>query len=1702
MTRNEMISDVTVGDILKIRTKYDLIIGKIECLDETTVKIIRMDTQKAKRVNYEIIVDFDFETDLEIPTESKFESERMNINSLEGTIENRKNITINKEPYSKFSTKTEITKLWGEVSCDRELSLSKGYKEYVKNIPKDVKKELEPYKERILYAQKMHEFTSTNYRVVNVLSDLLNCQKLSSPIYGCCLRAMIEYELGNISEAEVLFNEGFDYEGAFWCAYKQQKRTSGLNYAMKCFLNGNASENIKKWLLEYAYTNNREDIAVVLMSEKSTISIQMLLFWFKENNCLANLPNKDKLECAENELYLSKIFDEIYSGIDVTDLKKQYMPIKVVSVNDKEVETEESVVTTEEIFTGYITRFETNKNWGFIDNKVFFYINQVIDEELQKLLYTSTSSGYLVSYTIGRNERGDKAADKIRLIGESKTGFISEYNRFDQFGRIISENIEYNFILNSVSDPYLKADILDSDNYETIDVIFVPSKKNKKNIAIDIISATTYNKNTIKSWMNSELIEQSAIDAWEKRKKAKKKIFVPYVYESLRPLEVEQVVSEINNNSVVASRGYCSKAHQYLVNGELQKAERYYLKAKELGEKLETVVPDLNTVYMRTGQIDKSMDLLDSYSHVLKRDVYLNLKFQTLDKLKKYDEEFFGVCEELLKSAEAITTKMHLLLRLGQVCNKLAKYEKSLEYFNIWEKLKKQTGESDASYESLYINMLQGKAFALCNLERSDEAKTVASKILSLKSEDQLAMAIINGENAELIHAEMAWDDYWSDTQISKYMEDCLERTNLEVDKGIPDVQDGVYQGSEGDAIKAIGYITGRKTANDQAKYNNFIAAAKLVKQILDREKPIIDEKKINEQKYQFYLAKAMLFYGDYQLINAKTTNNFDMARYCYFQVTNVFNGVDKVYSCWLDSFLRYIQTFFADFDTIKKRQAPGSILCSDEKAKELIENLCDEFDGKLLLDSKDFTIGLIVLFAHNANNKKYGEIVLKRLEKSHLYQNVEEILEAIIDEGKRLGLPLKGDSSTFLKKWDCATNAYSQIQNEFNSYFDKEVKKVFGINSNMLQKLQNHVFIKFMNVSERDCWDKTSKVLKLIVKYIEISEFDAKNDLIRQMLQTIDDIKEVIETSATKYTYEFILKCLHSIETQIHIEAKELYKDSKPQILVSVPRGQQSSLNIESGEATVPINFINKENVQNAENVRIIIETEKPFVLFDDKALRELKTIRSNGKGESILLHFVTNNSSENIQMLEFSVSISYQYKSSIFDEEVAEEEPVRIAVPLYNQDEFKPISPNPFEPYISGKVVSDKKMFFGRTKEIKEIIGAISTNASANNMGRALALYGQTRTGKSSLLYHVENGLRERDLEHNIIINTGSIGDQNLHDKDITELLYTILRTLEKEIKKKAGREEVNNLGLKQGQIYHPVLIENMKKDGITINADDVLEDPERSRLVFNKMFRDFCEYVMGFEPRYNVVLMIDEFTYIYDWIRQGKMDSSITQWWKALLQNNKIFAIIIGQDHMMQFVNDISISPVISNDFQTTELKKVTYLNEYDAKSLMSDPILLESKNGKKESRYKEGAIERLYELTSGSAFLIMNFCGKLVNYMNEQKSMYITRAHIDDFLKKNLAEFEESRFFEPQYNDKSEVDNTEIIAKNKRILKAIARGSYNREWANIRFLIEDEEDVKIIDKLVERDVLVRNGEDRCKIKVALYKEWLIERYGLED
>lgn len=78
------------------------------------------------------------------------------------------------------------------------------------------------------------------------------------------------------------------------------------------------------------------------------------------------------------------------------------------------------------------------------------------------------------------------------------------------------------------------------------------------------------------------------------------------------------------------------------------------------------------------------------------------------------------------------------------------------------------------------------------------------------------------------------------------------------------------------------------------------------------------------------------------------------------------------------------------------------------------------------------------------------------------------------------------------------------------------------------------------------------------------------------------------------------------------------------------------------------------------------------------------------------------------------------------------------------------------------------------------------------------------------------------------------------------------------------------------------------------------------------------------------------MDEFTYIYESIKQKKCDDSFPHFWKALLQNYNICSIVIGQDSMKQFVEEYP------NDFACMKEMPVSYLDEQSAKELITEPM----------------------------------------------------------------------------------------------------------------------------------------------------------------
>jgi hypothetical protein len=96
---------------------------------------------------------------------------------------------------------------------------------------------------------------------------------------------------------------------------------------------------------------------------------------------------------------------------------------------------------------------------------------------------------------------------------------------------------------------------------------------------------------------------------------------------------------------------------------------------------------------------------------------------------------------------------------------------------------------------------------------------------------------------------------------------------------------------------------------------------------------------------------------------------------------------------------------------------------------------------------------------------------------------------------------------------------------------------------------------------------------------------------------------------------------------------------------------------------------------------------------------------------------------------------------------------------------------------------------------------------------------------------------------------------------------------------------------------------------------------------------------------------------------------------------------------------------------------------------------------------------------------------------------------------------MVNFEEARFFDPQYHDKSDIiHENEVIEQNKQLLQKIAQASRRNEWTYLSKLNLSDNERKVLKNLEIRDVVVIDKNERCKIKVALYKEWLIYKYGI--
>jgi hypothetical protein len=247
-------------------------------------------------------------------------------------------------------------------------------------------------------------------------------------------------------------------------------------------------------------------------------------------------------------------------------------------------------------------------------------------------------------------------------------------------------------------------------------------------------------------------------------------------------------------------------------------------------------------------------------------------------------------------------------------------------------------------------------------------------------------------------------------------------------------------------------------------------------------------------------------------------------------------------------------------------------------------------------------------------------------------------------------------------------------------------------------------------------------------------------------------------------------------------------------------------------------------------------------------------------------------------------------------------------------------------------------------------------------------------------------------------------------------------------------------------------------------------------------------------GWEDK-NLVVMIDEFTYLYTEIKKGHIAPSIMKQWKAVTQNEKaqFSVVLVGQDVVPSFKKE----DYARNAFGVIEDIRLTYLQEEPARELIEKPILDE--NG--ESRYIGNAVSRIIEYTSRNPYYIQIFCARLVDYMNRNKSIKVTEADVNDVAKSFFVgeqALDEDKFDNliraGETEDLQEYPESEILA----ILRQIAIGAKNIGYCcidDINILGDKDREREIIKHLIDREVLEQKGKNNYRIQVKLFQEWLL-------
>lgn len=569
--------------------------------------------------------------------------------------------------------------------------------------------------------------------------------------------------------------------------------------------------------------------------------------------------------------------------------------------------------------------------------------------------------------------------------------------------------------------------------------------------------------------------------------------------------------------------------------------------------------------------------------------------------------------------------------------------------------------------------------------------------------------------------------------------------------------------------------------------------------------------------------------------------------------------------------------------------------------------------------------------------------------------------------------------------------------------------------------------------------------------------------------LTTIDALLSEISNEPTRFSYDGLRPVLVAIRNMVQSDYKRLSENSKPKIDIN----QSGDCTLEDDVLSFQLNISNERGRMPINNYHIEISETEDVV----KHLEGMKIVYdslSGGSDKNIIQKIRIAPSASESETVTINVTL---YHGTVGKSEELTPFKKRLSLHLRNDD----IPENRYSRYSSGRPIelSGRKMFFGRKEEIKSIADAMMSDEG----GKQIIIYGQSRSGKTSFRNMLAIELETRGAL------CAKFSIQDAYPKSLASFFAVIMDRTVNILYEEFGWQEED---FKYAVSNHTTLISNTYKN-----------TPEES--ISSLYANDLCALQKAVTKKMGkkLILMIDEFTELYTWIKHGLLPDSVMKIWKAVSENERLdySMVLIGQDTTPLFMRE----PYASNSFQIIEPRRMSYLPVQDAREMIEKPIL--DREG--HSRFVGRAVDRIIEYTAGSPYYLMIFCSKLVDYMRIKKIGKVTDVDVDEVARICISNPEvlKDKFdnlyaaVEPPIEEKE---------RSKSILKAIAiemekhkdgaarseilsklKTRYNE--AEINDVLTDLEVREVVS--VKQSIRDKN-QDKFSINVIIFQKWLLE------